>query len=429
VTPGARSLIGILALAAVTAGCGKKGPPLAPLRRAPARVEDFTARRLASDVHLQLTVPSRNSDGSAPADLGTVEIYAFTDDPAQPPLANRMIAERATLVAAFPIRPPDPPEGETPAPAPVQMPPDQRPAQGGPVSAVETITEETLQPLSREEPRRERRREAPAPEPAEPIVPPLGIPDAGPTLVRFYVARGVSAKNQAGPFSARRVVPLGPAPDRPPATEVTYTPAAILVGWESPASAPRRLQQPAEPGMLESRPVLAQQAPYRYNVYEVSAPAAPAKVGPLNEQPLETGPYEDTRLAYGVQRCYVVRTVRTLAGALLVESEPTDPVCVTPSDTFAPAAPTGLAAVSGEGAISLIWEANAEADLAGYLILRGESPGETLQALTPEPVRDTTYRDTSVRPGVRYVYAVVAVDTATPRNVSPQSNRVEETAR
>jgi hypothetical protein len=124
-----------------------------------------------------------------------------------------------------------------------------------------------------------------------------------------------------------------------------------------------------------------------------------------------------------------VRTVRTVGGTLLVESEPTDPVCVKPADTFAPAAPTGLAAVSGEGAISLIWEANAEPDLAGYLILRGESPGETLQPLTPEPVRDTTYRDTSVRPGVRYVYAVVAVDTAAPRNVSPQSNRVEETAR
>jgi hypothetical protein len=30
---------------------------------------------------------------------------------------------------------------------------------------------------------------------------------------------------------------------------------------------------------------------------------------------------------------------------------------------------------------------------------------------------------------VRYVYTVVAVDTATPQNVSTQSNRVEETAR
>ena len=34
-----------------------------------------------------------------------------------------------------------------------------------------------------------------------------------------------------------------------------------------------------------------------------------------------------------------------------------------------------------------------------------------------------------VRSGKRYVYAVVALDNATPQNVSGESNRVEETAR
>jgi hypothetical protein len=62
-------------------------------------------------------------------------------------------------------------------------------------------------------------------------------------------------------------------------------------------------------------------------------------------------------------------------------------------------------------------------------VLRGAAPGDTLQAITPAPIRDTTYRDESVRPGERYVYAVVAVDTAVPQNVSGQSNRVEEASR
>jgi hypothetical protein len=61
--------------------------------------------------------------------------------------------------------------------------------------------------------------------------------------------------------------------------------------------------------------------------------------------------------------------------------------------------------------------------------LRGEAPGDTLQAITPKPLEATTYRDTSVTPGVRYVYAIVAVDRSTPPNVSGQSRRVEETAR
>jgi hypothetical protein len=108
--------------------------------------------------------------------------------------------------------------------------------------------------------------------------------------------------------------------------------------------------------------------------------------------------------------------------------------CVTPKDTFPPAAPKGLGAVSSGGAINLIWEPNAEPDLAGYIVLRGEvsagggAPAE-LRQITPAPIQETTYRDAGVKVGVRYVYAVVALDKATPPNVSAQSNRVEETAR
>ena len=82
---------------------------------------------------------------------------------------------------------------------------------------------------------------------------------------------------------------------------------------------------------------------------------------------------------------------------------------------------------TGAGVINLIWDANGEGDLAGYIVLRGEAPGDTLQPVTPEPVTVTSYRDETVRAGTRYVYAVVAVDRA--GNRSPESNRAEETAR
>jgi hypothetical protein len=85
--------------------------------------------------------------------------------------------------------------------------------------------------------------------------------------------------------------------------------------------------------------------------------------------------------------------------------------------------------VASEGAVSLIWEANTEPDLAGYIVLRGNAPGDTLAPLTPAPIKETTFRDATAKTGLRYVYAVVAVDSATPQNVSAQSNRVEETAR
>ena len=111
-----------------------------------------------------------------------------------------------------------------------------------------------------------------------------------------------------------------------------------------------------------------------------------------------------------------------------LESDPV-PVCVTPRDTFPPAAPAGLSVVAAEGAINLIWDANSERDLAGYLVLRGEAPGDTLQPLTPAPIDRNQFRDKTAKPGVRYVYAIVAVDKATPPNRSATSARVEETAR
>jgi len=100
---------------------------------------------------------------------------------------------------------------------------------------------------------------------------------------------------------------------------------------------------------------------------------------------------------------------------------------VTPKDTFPPEAPKGLAAVASAGVINLIWDANTEADLAGYVILRGEAPGATLQPLVKDPIRETRFADRTTQANVRYVYAIVAVDKA--GNRSTPSTRVEEAAR
>ena len=110
-----------------------------------------------------------------------------------------------------------------------------------------------------------------------------------------------------------------------------------------------------------------------------------------------------------------------------IESDPSAPVCITPKDTFPPAAPKGLAAVGSAGVINLIWDASTEADLAGYVILRAEAPGATLQPLVKDPIKETRYADRTTRANVRYVYAIVAVDKAGNRSVP--SNRVEEAAR
>jgi fibronectin type 3 domain-containing protein len=152
------------------------------------------------------------------------------------------------------------------------------------------------------------------------------------------------------------------------------------------------------------------------------------RLAPLNAAMLTAQLFTDALVEFGTPRCYVVRRVEVVLG-VQVESAPSAPKCVTPVDTFAPAAPKELASVSDDKGVNLVWEANSERDLAGYIVMRGETPGEMMAPLTPEPIHETAFRDTAVQTGHSYVYAVVAVDTATPPNRSAESNRQTEVIR
>lgn len=232
-----------------------------------------------------------------------------------------------------------------------------------------------------------------------------------------------------------------PGPTTPgPTTAAAATPGATTPGPASPAGPtgtggrPTTPAVPTPPPLLSARSIGFTTQATTYHVYEVpgDASADPAAhvalPKALTPQPLDEPEFTLTGLKYGVERCFVVRAVDRLGG-VSVQGTASPRTCVTPADTFAPAAPQSLAAIGGQGVINLIWEPNSEPDLAGYIVLRGEAPDGTLQRLTPDPIRETTFADRTARPGVRYVYAVVAVDTATVPNVSAQSNRVEEATR
>jgi hypothetical protein len=252
--------------------------------------------------------------------------------------------------------------------------------------------------------------------------------------------------------------PATPSPDGTPAPSVAPVPGAptasapASVAPVQAADTPKAGVQaapgdkpapppcvPAPTTLLPAKLISTYPPPvYGFMVYEM-APAAftapkqePGAVPPypllLTPAPVPAGTWNDSRFVVGVDRCYSVRLAMTV-GLITSESAGTPTVCVTTVDTFPPAAPKNLQAVASEGTISLIWDANTEDDLAGYIVLRGAAGSDKLTAITPTPIKETTFRDTKIRAGVRYAYVVVAVDTATPQNVSAQSNRVEETAR
>jgi hypothetical protein len=311
-------------------------------------------------------VPGGNTDGSTPADLSYVEVYALT---VPAPVSPEVVFRRGQPIGRVPVNPPpdpDTPEGQ-PAKPSGPLPP------GGVDQGTDTRLSETF------------------------------IPDqtVEPTDLRMYVAVGFNKRGRHGAYSLTTAVPVTPPPPAPGKPDVSYDETSITVTWPEP--------EPVDDDVW-----------LEYHVY------APGDVPTrLTRQPLDEQTFVDNRIEWGAERCYMVRSVEPV-DKLSVESEASPSTCVTLVDTFPPAAPEGLTVVASEGAMNLIWNANAEADLAGYVLWRAIPPDGNLVSLTPEPVKETTFKDT-VPAGNRVAYAVQAVDKA--GNLSPMSERVEETAR
>ena len=216
---------------------------------------------------------------------------------------------------------------------------------------------------------------------------------------RAYVVLGYNQRGRRGEPSARIVVPLVTPPPVPEQATIKYDEKAITVTWV--------LVPASEAG------------PYSYSVYRHGTPL------PVTSAPLPEPLFTDSPIVWEQERCYDVRAGLTLEG-VRIESLASPTRCVTPHDTFAPAKPDGLVSVASEGAISLIWSANLETDLAGYLILRAIEPATELTPVSATPTSDTNFKD-SVPGGARVTYAVQAVDKA--GNRSEPSNTTTETAR
>ncbi len=232
-----------------------------------------------------------------------------------------------------------------------------------------------------------------------------------------------------------------PAETEPVETEPTETEPVETEPTETePAET-----EPAETELtaLSAVTLLPLQTPTRYDVYDVSPPTEDAGEeggepdvddtgipGPLNDQPLNATSHTGVEATLGVERCFLVRTVDTVdpIDRLALRSVASETTCVLLEDIFPPAAPAGLVAVAGGAAISLTWTANVEADVTGYIILRGIGPDASLEPLTPEPITVTNYQDTAVETGISYVYAVQALDAADPPNVSEASQQITEQA-
>jgi hypothetical protein len=339
----------IAGLLIVLPACGKRGPPLPPLRPVPAAVGKLTVTRRAESVTVRFTAPIANQDGSEPLKLDRIEIFAVTlAADAKPPFADelRVPANRVSTITPPPVMPAADPNAPAPLPAVTTF--------------VETV------PTS-----------------------------AG---VRYYQVVPYANRTRAGAASPLISVPLDAAPKAPENATITYDEQTLTLAWPAVSGA-------------------------GYFVYNT----AEAPDTPLQAERLKSGKYTQP-VVFGKRICFVVRAIDGIA-PVSIESAPSAEACVTPADTFPPPAPSGLVALAGDGRITLSWDAVTAADLAGYIVLRGEDSGDRLQPLMTEPVTGTFFNDTTAKAGVHYFYAVVAVDKASPANRSKNSNVVDETGR
>ena len=216
-----------------------------------------------------------------------------------------------------------------------------------------------------------------------------------PTAASWTYAVVAAAGRNRRSLPATVTIPIAALPPAPSGVALTHDDRSLTVIWKGEGKA--------------------------FRVFSVADGTGKATPVLLTAKPISE-PRFSVPVEFGKERCFTIRTVM-VAGAATVEGPASEPACLVAVDRYPPQAPTGLRAIQEGTAVTLTWDPSDAADLAGYVVLRGDEAGTNLQPLFREPLKEPTYRDTTVQSGATYTYTVYAVDAAPTPNVSQQSER------
>ncbi|OLE48413.1 MAG: hypothetical protein AUG46_03600 [Acidobacteria bacterium 13_1_20CM_3_58_11] len=338
----------------LTAGCGAPGDPVPPSPPVPVAVRDLTVHQAGDGVQLSFTLPTNSISGEKLPAPPAVEILRGT-------VKSDGLADSKSFRVVYTI--------------PGALLDSYR--AGGRVRFTDPISPEETK--------------------------------SHPGAAAAYIVRTRASPKRASADSNAVTLRLFPAPAPITGVEARVTESAVELTWLMPARAAG-----------EPMPAITGYRIYRSEIHP-SAPASPPQDIPESQAAQlassQTNSYRDTSIVFDHTYLYVVRSVIQVEGNEL-ESSDSQPVTVTPRDTFPPAAPQGLVAALLPGSapgtvlVDLSWSINLETDLAGYRVYRSEQEGTRGQLLTPDLLPTPAVRDTSVGPGHRYWYTVTAVDRA-----------------
>jgi hypothetical protein len=344
---------------ALAAGCGKKGPPLPPLRHGPDRVTSLACKQRGKLILLTGILPDKNQDGGPLAPLQELRLFR---------------ADRGGLATGPGMS-----------------------GRSGQRTALRLFTREAkrIQTLSGEalgkviSGRRFNLIDS------DPF--PGGAPEKGQELT--YAVTVVDSDRRSSPLS--QLVPLHwmPPPLPPSNLRSELSEKKIRLSWEPPAAVKNEV--------------------IHFNLYRSERQDSfPDR--PQNDKPLPQPFFDDEIFSFGTIYYYMVTSVEVDRGVIR-ESEGSLVVPVSPVDIYPPAVPTGLAVSAENGVIKLYWFPNSEGDLGGYRIYRSEKEGEGFENIGSAGAAESTFVDQTAKPGVKYYYGVTAVDQANPPNESARS--------
>jgi hypothetical protein len=388
-------LLALLAVVALVPACGHKGPPVAPLRRTPSVLGEFRLAQRGDALEVSCTAPRSSVDGVA---FESVDIEIFWGD-------GQIDLEK---------------EGQRRT---VRVAPGARVVETLPLPAPGTLVRAASRAVvGRDEGQRTL---ILALEAQSPLTPPL-------ELTATLLAEGVALSWQ-GPLPDPVEPPdLGPAggalpfsdffsPGRPGRATTSPEPgetggAAGAPGGE--ATGPPEPEETADDATEEGMLPAEQLRGHGFRVYRRTD--AGTYRWPLNREPLEERELTDRRAPMGATACYVVRAAGSVEP--LIESAPSNDVCLAVRDIVPPSPPTGLAVVPRDAGLDVVWSPSPAPDLSGYRIYRA-AEGAEAEVVAEIAPGETAWHDALVEAGVLYRYSIAALDRA--GNEGPRSGSAD----
>jgi len=395
--PKARPLALLTLAMALAPACGHKGPPVAPLRRTPPMLVDFRLAQRGDALEVSCTAPRASVDGVA---FESVDIDLFWGE-------GQIDLEKEGNRRTVQAMPGERVVEKLPLPVPGTLVRAASRAEVGGSQGQRTLIL--------------------ALEAQAPLIPPLD-------LTARLLGDGVSLSWQGPlpePVEAPDLGPAGGAPlpfsdffSREPPTPEKAPAGEPREGEDEPeaggASAPETPGRAGEGGGTLDE----DQAPeelLRTHGFLIYRRRQSGTYGvPLDREPQEARELLDRHAQVGATACYVVRA----AGSVdpLIESAPSNEVCLAVRDITPPSPPTGLAVVPRDGGLDVVWSPSPAVDLGGYRIYRATGEGAA-EAVADVEATETAWHDSSVEGGVLYRYEITALDRA--GNEGPPSGTAE----